>query len=100
MAIYGMANEKTSVAARFYAERFSNRERYPSDKTIAAYIRRARKTGVLLVNHQHDGAAVVRRNIRDEETILRAFEDNPGNSVHRVLHIYREPRIAFYERMG
>lgn len=72
-----MANESARIAPRIYAERFLNREQHPSDKTVAACVQRAREIGILLMDDRHNSITTVRRNIRDEETVLRAFEKIP-----------------------
>lgn len=57
---YGMAGQNARAAVRLYAERFPRRERHSTYRTIFAV------------------------HYRDEERILRAFEDNPGNSVRHA----------------
>lgn len=82
LIVYGVAGENANVAARLYAERFPNR-RHPNRNTILRCIRRAQETGCMLLNRQFAGAQL-RVRVEDEERILRAFEENPGNSVRHV----------------
>ncbi|XP_029175007.1 uncharacterized protein LOC114943535 [Nylanderia fulva] len=82
--VYGAAGENARAAARLYAERFPERERHPYYKTILNCVQRARETlGVVMPNRRNVGAPV-RYHVREEERILRAFEENPRTSVRRV----------------
>lgn len=81
---YGIAGENAHAAERLYAERFPNRERHPDRRTITGCIQRSRETGFLLPRHQNRVNVSVRRHVHDDEEVLRAFEENPGNSVRRV----------------
>jgi len=85
---YGMAEENAEAAARIYAERFPNRERHPSPKAIRKCVLRAKETGYLLPNKRNRSGAPIRRNIDDEEEVLREFEENPGTSVRRAAHAF------------
>lgn len=78
---YGMAGQNARAAVRLYAERFPKRERHPTYRTILRCIQRGAETGYLLPHRDNAGAPV---HYRDEERILRAFEDNPGNSVRHA----------------
>jgi len=90
---YGMARGNARAAERLYAERFPNR-RHPSRRTITACFRRAIDTGILAV-HQHRDRAM-RRHVNDDERILRAFEENPQNSVRRVSRALAIPQTTVH----
>lgn len=81
--VYGVAGENARAAARLYAERFPERERHPYYTTILRCIQRTRETGSVLLNWRNAGAPI-RHHVYEEERILRAFEENPRNSVRRV----------------
>ena len=80
--VFGIAGENARAAARLYAERFPERERHPDNNVILRCIRRARETGTLLLDRRN--IAVPMHRVADEERIMRAFEENPRNSVRRV----------------
>lgn len=84
---YGIAGENARAAARVYAERFPERERHPDKNTILRCIQRLRETGTVLLNRQNAGAPIHIR-VNEEERILRAFEENPRNSVRRVSRMH------------
>jgi len=90
---YGMARGNARAAERLYAERFPNR-RHPSRITITECFRRARETGVLAVHQNRDRA--LRRHVNDDERILRAFEENPQNSIRRVSRALGIPRTTVH----
>ena len=92
---YGMTGENALAAEHLYAERFPNR-RHPSHVTIARCVRRLRETGFVLPQHQNRVDVPVRRHVNDDEEVLRAFEDNPGNSVRRVAHALDIPRSTVH----
>lgn len=83
--MYGVAGESARAAARLYAERFPKRERHPDSNVILRCIHRLRETGSVLPNRHHVGARM-QVGVNNEEKILRAFENNPNNSVRRVAH--------------
>ena len=95
---YGMAGENARAAARLYAVRFPGRERHPSFGTILRCIRRGRETGSLLLNHHNAGAPMHHR-VNVEERILRAFEENSGNSVRRVAHMLDVSRYVVHRTL-
>lgn len=80
---YAIAGENANAAACIYAQRFPDRERHPARKTILRCIQRGRETGSVLLNRQNAGAPV-HIQVNDEERILRAFEENPQNSMRRT----------------
>ncbi|CAL1672193.1 unnamed protein product [Lasius platythorax] len=84
--VYGVAGENAHAAARLYAERFSDRERHPDHKIILRCIRRARESGNFMLDRRNAGAPVQNR-VNKEERILRAFEENPQNSVRHVAQM-------------
>ncbi|GAB1859756.1 DUF4817 domain-containing protein [Camponotus japonicus] len=89
---YGMAGENASAAMRLYAERFPNRERHPSNKTVLSCIQRARETG-LLVTHKRQIDVPLHHHAysRIDEKVLRALEEKPRNicRIARTLGIGR-----------
>lgn len=78
---YGMARGNARVAERLYAERFPNR-RHANRRTITRCFLRAIETGVLRVHENRDRA--LHRHVNNDEQILRAFEENPQNTIRRV----------------
>jgi len=90
---YVMAGENARAAARLYAEQFPGRERHPTFGTILRCIRRSMETGSVLLNRENVGAPV---HHRIEERILRAFEDNPRNSVRRVADMFGMSSIVVH----
>jgi len=82
--LYGVARENAYVAARLYAERFPERERHPDHKVILRCIRRVRETGSVLPYARRGIGGLRPARVNDEERILRAFEENPRNSIRRV----------------
>lgn len=82
LIFYGEAGRSASGAAALYAERYPERERHPSHHVILGCVQRARETGCLMPRHH---GASVRIPVRDEERVLRHFEENPGNSVRRAV---------------
>lgn len=95
---YGMAGQNIRAAARNFAERFPGRERYPSRNVINRCVLRARETGSLLPNFRNCGAPG-RLNVNDEERILRAFEENPSNSVRRAARALDLSQSAVYRTL-
>jgi len=77
---YGVARGNARAAERVYAELFPHRDRHPSYATIMHCFRRARRTGILQPTQYE--RPVRRENV--DEDILRAFEQNPHNSIRRV----------------
>jgi transcriptional regulator with GAF, ATPase, and Fis domain len=92
---YGMAEENIRAAVRLYAERFPGREHHPGYNVFLRCIRRARETGSLLPHRRLAGVPAQCRVI-DEERILQAFEENPGNSVRRVARTLGLSRSAVH----
>lgn len=88
---YGMAGENAHAAKLLYAERFPNR-RHPTKLTITRCVRRSRETGFLLPQHRNRVDVPVRRHINNDERVLRAFEENPANSVRQVAHALGIPK--------
>ncbi|EFN62952.1 hypothetical protein EAG_02933, partial [Camponotus floridanus] len=86
---YGMAGENTRAAVRLYAKRFPNRERHPATDTLMRCMQRARETGLLLTRQQPN--ALLQRDVRIDEKVLRALEKKPRNVCHiaRALGISR-----------
>jgi len=72
------------VAARRYAELYPNRARHPSAPVILRAAQRLFETGSVLVNKHDTGRNREARNLRNTETVLRAFEQNPESSVRVV----------------
>ncbi|KAL6446817.1 hypothetical protein ACFW04_001325 [Cataglyphis niger] len=97
--VCGIAGENACAAARLYAERFPERVRHPDNNVILRCIRRVRETGTLLLDRRNHGVLVHR--VDAEERILRAFEENPRNSVRRVAQILSRDTwcIVLYVRM-
>jgi len=89
---YGMARGNVRATERLNAERFPNR-RHPLSNTITACFRRAIET--VLAVYQHRDRAV-RRHDNDDERILRAFEENPQNSVRRVSRALAIPQTTVH----
>jgi len=91
---YGMAGQNASAAMRLYAERFPNRERHPSSKTILGCIQRARETG-LLVTHGRYNDAPLHRNARIDKKVLRELEKKPRN-IYRIARTLGITRSMVY----
>lgn len=92
---YGMARGNSRAAERIYAELFPNRERHPSRDTIRQCFRRARETGILLVQRQNHEVPV-RRHVNVDEEVLHAFEVNPQNSIRRVARALGIPQTTVH----
>ena len=90
---YGLAGENAFAAARLYTERYPNR-RHPTHVTITRCLQRSRETGVLLP--QYNLNVPRRRHINVDEEVLRAFDENPGNSVRRVAHELDVPKSTVH----
>lgn len=86
LILYGEAGRSAFAAAALYAERYPERERHPSHHVILGCVQRARETGCLMPRHH---GTPVHIPVRDEERVLRHFEENPGNSVRRELGLSR-----------
>ena len=81
--MYGEAGRNAALAARLYAQEFPDRERHPSHQVIMRCVQRCRETGSVL-QARRDGGPRRQVRVEDEERILRAFEENPGNSIRRA----------------
>lgn len=79
---YGMAGQNACAAARLYRDRFPQRE-HPSKNVIIRLIHRARRSGSLLPDFHRVGGRDCLL-LREEDRILRAFEENPQGSVRRT----------------
>jgi len=91
---YGMAGESARGAERLYAERHPN-GRHATDATIMRCVGRSRETGSILP--QRRGVNVpVRRHVNADEKVLRAFEENPGNSLRRVSRVLGIPKTTVH----
>lgn len=89
---YGMARGNARVAERLYAERFPNR-RHASRHTITRCFLRAIETGVVMHENRD---RVLRRHVNNDEQILRAFEENPQNTIRRVSRALGIPRTTVH----
>ncbi|EFN88324.1 hypothetical protein EAI_14917, partial [Harpegnathos saltator] len=69
---------------------FPGRAHYPRYQTIFRVVQRLCETECLVHNSPHMS---VRRRLQDEERILDAFYENPGNSVRRAA---RELNLSQY----
>jgi len=91
---YGMAEE--NAEAVFMRSDFPIANGAPSPKAIRKCVLRAKETGYLLPNKRNRSGAPIRRNIDDEEEVLREFEENPGTSVRRAAHAFGLSRTTVH----
>ena len=90
-----------NAAARRYMELYPNRARHPSAAVILATAQRLHETGSCLPNKHDTGRNRVARNLRNTETIVRAFEQQPETSIHglsysTVQRTLREEKLHAY----
>lgn len=80
----GECHGQHNVAARRYAELYPNRARHPSASTILRAAQRLYETGNILPIKHDVGRDRNARNLRNVETVVRAFEQKPETSIRII----------------